>query len=65
MAYTVKDPCPPQCFMCLSWRYEEGEEEKVSLLTHTAARGMGKKYYISAHCPTNVDLPHMWGFWLK
>ena len=46
----VKDPCPPWCFLYLRetkgwWCGEgEGEEgEKVSLLTHATARGMGKK----------------------
>ena len=51
MAYTAKDPCPPTWrFMYLtetkSWKWEgEGGEggEKVSLMTHASARGMGKK----------------------
>ena len=48
MAYTAKDL---QRFLYLrvikSWRCEEGgegEEEKVSLLTHTTARGVGKNH---------------------
>ena len=52
---TAKDPCPPpQCFRYLRktkswWCEEEGEEggeEKVHLLTHVTARGMGKYIYI-------------------
>ena len=49
---TAKDLCPPQCFLYLretkSWWCEEGDggegggEEKVHLLTHATARGMGK-----------------------
>ena len=45
---TVKDPCPPWRFLYLretkSWWCEEGGEggEKVSMLTHATARGMGK-----------------------
>ena len=46
---TVKDPRPPWRFLYLretkSWWCGEGEEEegeKVSLLTHSTARGMGK-----------------------
>ena len=50
MAYTAKDPRPPpppQRFLYLretkSGRWEEGEEgKKVSLLTQTTARGVGK-----------------------
>ena len=49
MAYTAKEPHPPppQCFLYLtetkSWKLKEGGEgEKVSLLTHTTARGVGK-----------------------
>ena len=53
MAYTAKDPCPPQHFMYLtetkSWKWEEGRGgekggggEKVSLKTHATARGVGK-----------------------
>ena len=47
---TVKDPCPSWRFLFLretnSWWCGEGEEEegeKVSLLTHSTARVMGKK----------------------
>ena len=50
MTYTAKDPCPPLRFLYLretaSLRCKEGgeeKEEKVSLLTHTTTRGMGKK----------------------
>ena len=59
MAYRAKDPGPPWRFLYLretkSWRREgeeeEGEEEgeegeKVSLLTHATARGMGKNIWI-------------------
>ena len=55
MAYTAKDPCPPHHFLYLtetkSWKWEGGGEgekgkggggEKVSLKTHTTARGLGK-----------------------
>ena len=56
MTYTAKDPRPPRRFLYLretkSWRWEgggeeageEGEGEKVSLLTHATARGVGKKH---------------------
>ena len=56
MAYTAKDPLPPpQHFLYLTetkswkWEGEEGKEggeegEKVSLLTHATARGVGKNY---------------------
>ena len=55
MTYTAKDPYPPWHFLYLretkSWRWGEEEEEeegegggeKVTLLTHATARGMGKK----------------------
>ena len=56
MAYRAKDPHPPppRRFLYLretkSWRWEgggeEGEGEKVSLLTHATARGVGKKKII-------------------
>ena len=48
MAYSAKDPRPLCHFLYLtetkSWKWEEGGEEgeKVSLLTHATARGMGK-----------------------
>ena len=52
MAYSAKDPRPLRRFLYLtetkSCKWEEGEEgegeegEKVSLLTHATARGMGK-----------------------
>ena len=57
MAYTAKDPRPPQRFLYLRetkpwWcgeEEEEGEEgeegEKVSLKTHAITRGMGKKTF--------------------
>ena len=46
---TAKDPLPPQRFLYLRetkrwWCGEEEEEgEKVSMLTHATARGVGKK----------------------
>ena len=48
MACTAKDPHPPQHFLYLTetniwWCEEGGEGEKVSMLTHTTAKGMGKK----------------------
>ena len=50
MAYTTKDPHPPMAFSVpnrnkkleVGRRREEEEGEKVSLLTHATARGMGK-----------------------
>ena len=47
MAYTAKDPCPPQHFLYLtetkSWRCEDKVKgENVHLLTHTPARDVGK-----------------------
>ena len=65
MAYTAKDPHPPWCFLYLretSWRCEEreggeGEEEKVSLLTHVTARGMGKNLKLGSDTGGNSQTP--------
>ena len=52
MAYTAKFRCPPRRFLYLtetkSLKWEGGGEEdregeKVSMLTHATARGVGKK----------------------
>ena len=55
MAYTAKDPRPPQRFLYLtetkSWKSEEREREgerggeNVSLKTHATARGVGKNQF--------------------
>ena len=63
MAYTAKDPSPPTAFSVPNrnvmylretniWRCEE-REEKVSLLTHATARGVGKNLYLQKNIWAN------------